>query len=91
MLFHEQAGSGQYIWLQLFSTHKVELKQLKQLETTPVVIVRKAMHEHLAVDEMCPFLIYCEAMKPKSPKHNASQSKWSVNPKKMGFECLGAQ
>lgn len=69
----------------------MELKQLKQLETTAVVIVRKAMHEHLAVVEMCPFLIYCEAMKPKSHKHNASQSKWGVNPKKMGFECLKAQ
>lgn len=63
----------------------MELKQLKQLETTPFVIVRKAMLEHLADDELCPFLIYCETRKAKSPKHNASQPKWGVNPKKMGF------
>lgn len=69
----------------------MELKQLNQFETTAFVIVRKAMHEHLAVDEMCPFLIYCETIKPKSPKHNASQSKGGVNPKKMGFECSEAQ
>lgn len=69
----------------------MELKQLNQFETTPFVIVRKAMHEHLAVDETCPSLIYCETIKAKSPKRNAIQSKRGVNPKKMGFECLEAQ
>lgn len=68
----------------------MELKQLEQFETTPFVIVRKAMHEHLADDEI-PLLIYCEAIKPKSPKLNASQSKWGVNPKKMRLECLEVQ